>query len=358
MSQYLTLAQAREALGVSPFVFNANFRPQLTEIKRGERTILFPRVEIEALTAEESGLMWNKKKVRDALNHTWELKWRRAKGSTKKEYIKKVVDKELGDEPLSKTDYERIVRWVEDMRRRDLAVATIRARLSCLMYALKEAAKLGWIKTVPDTPELEAANARTRYLADTPDEEAMLIEACGHLDYHVCDVMRRGIVILLDTGCRLSELVKTRSEHVGDKGVIFDDRKAGDSLRVPLTAAAREAIDALLADRYWMRRVRGAEFSKKRCESAVCWFSHQFIKVRNKAGLRDVTVHTLRHTFASRVVQSGVSIYEVQKLLGHASITQTERYAHLAPNSLDKSLRVLENRRLPSKVEPIRGPKR
>jgi site-specific recombinase XerD len=74
--------------------------------------------------------------------------------------------------------------------------------------------------------------------------------------------------------------------------------------------------------------------------------------------LRDVTVHTLRHSFASRLIQAGVSIYKLQKLLGHASITQTERYAHLQPSSLDRELVALENRRLPSKVEPIRGPRK
>ncbi|MGB7751847.1 MAG: site-specific integrase [Candidatus Acidiferrales bacterium] len=47
-----------------------------------------------------------------------------------------------------------------------------------------------------------------------------------------------------------------------------------------------------------------------------------------KAGITDVTWHTLRHTFASRLVNSDVDIVTVKELLGHSSISVTMRYAH------------------------------
>jgi site-specific recombinase XerD len=56
--------------------------------------------------------------------------------------------------------------------------------------------------------------------------------------------------------------------------------------------------------------------------------------------LRDFRLHDLRHSFASILVNNGVSIYEVQNLLGHASINTTKRYAHLAPETLRKSAQV------------------
>ena len=52
--------------------------------------------------------------------------------------------------------------------------------------------------------------------------------------------------------------------------------------------------------------------------------------------------HSLRHTFASRLVQKGVSIYHVSKLLGHASVTTTQIYAHLRTDDLRKSVELLE----------------
>ena len=55
---------------------------------------------------------------------------------------------------------------------------------------------------------------------------------------------------------------------------------------------------------------------------------------RTKAGLSDVRVHDLRHSFASLLINSGRSLYEVQKLLGHTQVKTTQRYANLAPETL------------------------
>ena len=58
-----------------------------------------------------------------------------------------------------------------------------------------------------------------------------------------------------------------------------------------------------------------------------------FDKARRKAGLLDVRFHDLRHTFASRLVQGGVPLYDVMHLTGHKSLQMVQRYAHLAPTT-------------------------
>jgi site-specific recombinase XerD len=59
---------------------------------------------------------------------------------------------------------------------------------------------------------------------------------------------------------------------------------------------------------------------------------------RKRAGLADLRVHDLRHSFASFLVNAGRSLYEVQELLGHADIKTTSRYAHLSRERLNAAV--------------------
>ena len=59
-----------------------------------------------------------------------------------------------------------------------------------------------------------------------------------------------------------------------------------------------------------------------------------FQEALEKAGIEDFRFHDLRHCFASDLVQRGVDLYVVQRLLGHKSQAMTQRYAHLAPENL------------------------
>jgi integrase len=65
---------------------------------------------------------------------------------------------------------------------------------------------------------------------------------------------------------------------------------------------------------------------------------HAWDKARKAANLPNVRIHDLRHSFASALVNSGISLYEVQELLGHSSIKTTQRYAHLDQSRLQKSV--------------------
>jgi integrase len=72
--------------------------------------------------------------------------------------------------------------------------------------------------------------------------------------------------------------------------------------------------------------------------------SRAMARVCTQAGLEDVTFHTLRHTFASRLAQAGMPLNTIRELLGHGDMKVTMRYAHLAPNNLREAVETLENR--------------
>ena len=67
-------------------------------------------------------------------------------------------------------------------------------------------------------------------------------------------------------------------------------------------------------------------------------------QIRIKAGITDVRIHDLRHNFASILINSGRSLYEVQKLLGHTNISTTQRYAHLEQSTLKDAVNTVPRR--------------
>jgi integrase len=68
-----------------------------------------------------------------------------------------------------------------------------------------------------------------------------------------------------------------------------------------------------------------------------------FLDARKKAGLDDLRFHDLRHTFASHLVMAGVDLMTVKELLGHKSLTMTERYSHLSPDHKARAVKVLDS---------------
>jgi integrase len=352
MSDYVSQSDAEARLGISRTLFEANFRPQLTEYPLGQRAVRFRWAEIEQLVAESAAqqqgdaAMFFRRTVKDALDHAWRVKWSKDQGARKKDQLRKVVERDFGAQRLDKLDYNALEAWILKMQSADQAVATIKSKVSCVTAALKLVMPKGWIKALPLIPPIgEPDNRKIRWLTD--DEEAALLKACGCFRRPILeDTMRDVIVFLVDTGARVGELLKVREDSLSTRGTLtyveFRERKAGDDLRIPLTARARDAIARLLASRYWQARIRGSRDHAKRHNSAQNWVTHRFTEVRDAAKMPDVTAHTLRHTCASRLVQRGVSIYKVQKFLGHADIRMTERYSHLAPSDLDEAVTALE----------------
>lgn len=146
------------------------------------------------------------------------------------------------------------------------------------------------------------------------------------------------IRMLLYTGCRLSEILTLQWEDVFLKeGFIhLKDSKTGEK-RIPLNESAKSLLRNL-------NRVENNPYIFVGSKPGTCLVTLQdaWNKIRRLAGLEDVRIHDLRHTFASLAIKQGVDLYTVSKLLGHKHIATTTRYAHLEMDHLIKATNVVD----------------
>ena len=134
--------------------------------------------------------------------------------------------------------------------------------------------------------------------------------------------------LLLLTGCRLSEIQFLRWEYVKDDCIELPDAKTGGRV-VPLGPEARAVLSAIPRDEDnpWViaGRLPGSHLTD---------LQRPWRRIRKQAGLEDLRIHDLRHSFASRALALGESLTMIGKLLGHTQVQTTARYAHLARDSI------------------------
>jgi integrase len=139
--------------------------------------------------------------------------------------------------------------------------------------------------------------------------------------------------LLLLTGCRLNEIMKLRWEDVDFTNSVLrlPDSKTG-AKTVQLGSAAIAVIERVKRCRFNPHVIRGTQPGKPLSDLQPFWQ-----RVRARAGLKDVRIHDLRHTFASVAVASGQGLPMIGKLLGHSQVQTTARYAHLAGDPLQSA---------------------
>lgn len=152
------------------------------------------------------------------------------------------------------------------------------------------------------------------------------------------------VPLALLTGARKRELLDARWADIDFESKVWriPMTKSGCPLNVPLTAQAFHLLLDLQHRLPSMLEIipkDGIEwvFPNPKTNKPFASIFNSWNTARNKAGLAGLRIHDLRHSFASALVNHGVPIYDVQKLLGHQSIKTTERYSHLAPERLRQS---------------------
>ena len=139
------------------------------------------------------------------------------------------------------------------------------------------------------------------------------------------------IRLLLFTGARSSEVTGLRWDWIRGTRAVLPDSKTGPKA-VQLPPPARAVLAAL-------PRTSPFVFPDSSGDGPIANLGHRWNKLRALAGLDDVRIHDCRHSFASHAVMSGLDLYTVGRLLGHADTASTERYAHLADSHVRAAAR-------------------
>lgn len=132
--------------------------------------------------------------------------------------------------------------------------------------------------------------------------------------------------LLLLTGCRLNEIMKLRWEDIdlAVGALRLPDSKTGARM-VQVGQAVLDQLAIIARDPFNPHVIAGTLPGRPLSDLQPFWR-----RVRARAGLKDVRIHDMRHTFASVAVAAGQSLPMIGKLLGHSQVQTTARYAHLA----------------------------
>lgn len=244
----------------------------------------------------------------------------------------------FGALPLDQISNQSIADLLSRLREVGYASGTVNRVLVLLRFMFNLAKKwavpgagknpTSGLKTAPDV-------CRERFL--TQEEAQRLLHALGADENQVAAA---SIKLLLFTGARRNEITHAKWEFVNwEKRTLLVPRaKSGRPRTIHLNSAALELLRSI-------PRIDGNPFifpspvtGRPSPSLHFPWW-----RIRERAGLSDVRLHDLRHSFASFLVNQGVSLYVVQGLLGHTQARTTQRYAHLANDTLSGAAEMIRN---------------
>jgi integrase len=258
-------------------------------------------------------------------------------------FYREKLNKLLAHEAMSSLKLDKIDEGVIDefknsrirsksRRKRTLSPASVNRELATLRRLLRLAHEWKVIDRVPRVRLLRGEKTREYVLPRAI--EATYLAALPHLLQDVA-------LLLVDTGLRLGEAVSLEWPQVhlepvggatfGFLTVLSGKAKSRKSRNVPLSPRVAEML------RRWERPGDGFVFYRRDGNPVdTSLLGQQHARVRELLGLPvGFVLHSLRHTFGTRLGESGCDAFGIMKLMGHSSVTVSQRYVHPSPEALE-----------------------
>jgi integrase/recombinase XerD len=244
---------------------------------------------------------------------------------------------------ISTEDLKKYLEEMVDGRR--LSPATVRRRLACLRSFFRRVSECGlapspldaWRPKLPRRKRLPRSLAKAEAVSLLNSTRSRTVaDSERNLSLHVA------IQLMIATGIRVGELCKLRVEDVADDGSLVRIQGKGSRDRVAFVAdtSLKRNLRELLDERRRRHTASQALFLNRfGCDMRPQSVRSRLRRLAKSAGLvRRVTPHMLRHTAATLLIETGVDIRFVQRLLGHSSIATTEIYTHVSDQALKATL--------------------
>jgi integrase len=233
-----------------------------------------------------------------------------------------------GNTDIKKIDSNMINKLIKTLRAKGNTDSTINSKLAYISSLMTYAWKNNWIEHKPYIPTFKISSTKERYLTDA--EIDLMMDYCTENQlYNLAGIVLTG----LNTGMRISEILNLEPDDIQDNYFRIWKNKGNRPVSIPMNQKMKELYSVILGNLDLK-----AGFIFRLNYSQV---EYQFNKMVTALNLTDVTLHTLRHTFCSRLVQRNIPLTTIQQLANHKSYKTTLRYAHLANKQLEDAVNCL-----------------
>jgi len=238
----------------------------------------------------------------------------------------------------------------------------IKYGLLLLKGTWRYAQKLGYQVSPLEFPSIKIPKVPLRYLTAqeerrlleelAPDREGSGLKPMAERSDELKRMMQDSydlVILLLDTGARYSEManIEWKCIDLAERAITLWRSKVQNETVLYMTDRVFEVLSRREANR------AGLYVFSNRDGRSRGYSTQAIRKAISRAGLQNCRVHTLRHTLASRLIQNGMSVYEVREILGHGDIKTTMRYAHLEQKQVTSKARDVINHLNRMASEPV-----